>query len=165
MTDDTLTSALPTDVVRLGLAAALEVEAKQIEGTALGSPERRQLQTRWLSSRPNDNDHVGSARRVAQLLRAGQPVVQLVHGSRYYRRAFMDLLPAEEPRVPVEQPRSEPLRVTVEPSLTPPSDASNTDEQRAARCRSDWRAGRAARRTPAPWLKRSRPRSQPPGAN
>ncbi len=37
-----------------------------------------------------------NARRVAQLLREGKPVRQSVEGSRYYRRAFIALLPEEQ---------------------------------------------------------------------
>jgi hypothetical protein len=63
---------VPDDVLRLGLAATLEAEAKVIEATPVESPERHQLKTRWLSSRPNDNYHVTHARRVAQLLLGGR---------------------------------------------------------------------------------------------
>lgn len=119
---------IPGDVLRLGLAAALDIEADMIAATTVGSPERRQLVTRWLSSRPNDNEHVASARRIVRMLRDGEPVKETVVGSRYYRRAFIDLLPSEEPTT-VETPRIEPARVTVAPQVTPPISADELDPE------------------------------------
>ena len=51
------------------LAAWLDFEVAVVRATLPGSTERKALRLFVLASRPNDDDHVASARRVAKLLR------------------------------------------------------------------------------------------------
>jgi hypothetical protein len=74
---------------RAALAAWLELEAALIEATPCGSEDRASLNVHAIASRPNDNEHVATARRIARMLRdpdAALPqILERVRGSRHFR--------------------------------------------------------------------------------
>jgi len=79
-------AGLPT---RDALAAWLELEAALISATQPGTEERRGLRLVMIASRPNDNEHVASTRRIARLLRDPEvllvDVLVRVKGARHFR--------------------------------------------------------------------------------
>ena len=74
---------------REALAAWLDLEAALISATRPGTEERKRLRLAMVASRPNDNEHVASARRIARLLRDPEvllvEVLVRVKGARHFR--------------------------------------------------------------------------------
>jgi hypothetical protein len=107
----------PFDIAKVptreALAAWLELEAALIEATPKGSPERKRLQVCAIASRPNDNEHVTTARRIARTLRDPEmrleDILARVRSARHFRAVVRDTVtrllgsPAEVQRPSIRQ--------------------------------------------------------------
>jgi hypothetical protein len=91
------------------LAVVLQREADLIKTTTPGSAARRDLHLSYLRARPNDDEHVASARRIVQALQnptvALETIVERVRKAHYFRAQFkreLEVLGREGPRSVVE---------------------------------------------------------------
>jgi hypothetical protein len=83
---------------RNSLAAWLDLEANVVQATAPGTEERRRVRVVSIASRPNDNEHIATARRIAKLLRDSamplEVIEQRVKKAHHFRASFKRFLAA-----------------------------------------------------------------------
>lgn len=95
---------------REALAAWLDLEAALISATQRGTEERKRLRVVMVASRPNDNEHVASARRIARALRDPEitltEVLARVRSARHFRAAVRHTIERLMGPTPVEQASS-----------------------------------------------------------